>query len=95
MDLMGNRCPRLVAKSPGPGLSIPFLHPPRGRSFGCFPAPSRPRGKARVSGGKCPCLEAWPRIAVAAGRGGLGSLCGVSFWGAREQGGEKKPNGCE
>lgn len=40
------------------------------------PQPSS--GEVRVSSGKCPCLEVWPKIAMAAAGGGLG---GISFWG--------------
>ena len=45
-----------------------------------------PRGCPGV-GSECPCLEAWPKIAVAAG---VSATCPCG-----EPGGEEKPRGCE
>lgn len=68
---MGKCCPGLVAESLEPGLSIPSPRP----LLWVLPHSQPSPRKARVSSGKCPCLEARPKIAVAGG----------GVWGSRQR----------
>lgn len=92
--MVGNRCPGLVAEALGPELRTSSLHPPRGCSCGCCPTPSRPGDSPGVPGE----VPMFGRVAQnSGGCSGVGDLSGVSvsFWGAGEQGGRRKPKGCE